>query len=573
VAAARGGGELEGRLLAGRYRVVEQLGRGGMGVVCRARDEVLGRDVAVKELRTFLDASGEELAGLRLRMQREARAAARIRHAGVISVYDVAEEDGRPIIVMELVGGPSLDDVLHERGVLDPREAAALGAEVADALGAAHAVGVLHRDVKPGNILLENGGRVVLTDFGIATMEDPSNGTTSTPKLTQSGQLVGSLDFLAPERAQGQRPGPASDIWSLGATLYAAVEGISPFSRTSPYSTMTAIVTEPMPEPRRAGPLAPVLRELMNKDARARPDAQRARQMLAAVAHGTSQGLQGAVAERPPTADQSTAMLRARDEQPQRPTRLERGWRPPAGRDAQLPPDTAAGASGSARGRRRLALVAAVVAVILAGTAAIWGMTGRSGPGNSGSGNSGPDNARQDAAQPVISAPSLPAASTGGRSAVGKAPAAGVTRTSTPPGIQGEPSAGGGMSTVGPSGVGGTSGGSPGSRGHTTPTTPAPTPRSAPPPAPPPPAPTSPPQPWKSCTYYSGTALTQYGDKGQRVVEVQCILQARGYSVGSSGVDGDFGAATKAAVEHFQRDHHLAVDGQVGVHTWSALRG
>ena len=191
-----------GRLLAGRYRVIEQLGRGGMGTVCRCMDEVLGREVAVKELRTFSDVSGQELAELRLRMQREARAAARVRHNGVIAVHDVAEEDGRPIIVMELVPGPSLDDVLTDKGTLDPREAAAIGAKVADALSAAHAVGVLHRDVKPGNVLLERGGRVVLTDFGIATMEDPGDGSTS--NLTQSGQLMGSLDFLAPERAQGQ---------------------------------------------------------------------------------------------------------------------------------------------------------------------------------------------------------------------------------------------------------------------------------------------------------------------------------------------------------------------------------
>ena len=268
----------DGRVLAGRYRVVEQLGRGGMGMVCRAVDEVLGREVAVKELRTFADASAEELADLRLRMQREARAAARIRHAGVISVHDVAEDDGRPVIVMELVDGPSLADVLAERGAMDPREAAGIGARVADALGAAHAAGVLHRDVKPGNVLLERGGRVVLTDFGIATMEDPGDGAAD--RLTQSGQLVGSLDFLAPERAQGRRPGPASDIWSLGAMLYAAVEGGSPFRRTSTWSTLSAIITEPVPEPRAAGPLAPVLAMLLAKDPEARPDAARARELL-----------------------------------------------------------------------------------------------------------------------------------------------------------------------------------------------------------------------------------------------------------------------------------------------------
>ncbi|GAA3775340.1 hypothetical protein GCM10022403_007770 [Streptomyces coacervatus] len=271
-----------GRLLAGRYRVVAQLGRGGMGVVWRAVDEVLGREVAVKELRTYTDAGGPELADLRLRMQREARAAARVRHPAVVAVHDVAEVDGRPLIVMELVDGPSLEQVLRERGSLDPVEAAGIGAKVMDALAAAHRAGVLHRDVKPGNILLERSGRVVLTDFGIAAMEDPGDGAAT--HLTRSGALVGSLDYLAPERAQGADAGPASDVWALGATLYAAVEGSSPFHRTSTYSTLTAIVTEPLPEPERAGPLAPVLQQLLDKRPDTRPDAEQARVLLQAVA-------------------------------------------------------------------------------------------------------------------------------------------------------------------------------------------------------------------------------------------------------------------------------------------------
>lgn len=272
------------RLLARRYRVVARLGRGGMGVVWRAVDEVLGREVAVKELRTFTDAHGPELADLRLRMQREARAAARVRHPGVVAVHDIAEVDGRPLIVMELIDGPSLDDVLSERGPIDPREAAGIGAKVMEALAAAHAVGVLHRDVKPGNILLDRSGRVVLTDFGIATMDDPGDG--SATHLTRSGELIGSLDYLAPERAQGADPGPASDVWALGATLYAAVEGTSPFRRTSTYSTLTAIVSEPLPEPGRAGRLVPVLRQLMEKRPELRPDAGQARGMLETVARG-----------------------------------------------------------------------------------------------------------------------------------------------------------------------------------------------------------------------------------------------------------------------------------------------
>ncbi|GAA3490873.1 hypothetical protein GCM10018987_49560 [Streptomyces cremeus] len=277
--------------LAGRYRVIEQLGRGGMGVVWRAVDEVLGREVAVKELRTYNDSSAPELADLKLRMQREARAAARVRHPGVVAVHDVTEHDGRPVIVMELVDGPSLDDVLGERGPLGPREAAGIGAKVLESLAAAHRVGVLHRDVKPGNILLERGGRVVLTDFGIAAMDDPGDG--SATHLTRSGELVGSLDYLAPERAQGQEPGPASDVWALGATLYAAVEGGSPFRRTSTWSTLTAIVVEPLPEPVRSGPLAPVLERLLCKDPARRPDAEEAARLLTAVADGTSAAPRG----------------------------------------------------------------------------------------------------------------------------------------------------------------------------------------------------------------------------------------------------------------------------------------
>ncbi|WTP63284.1 protein kinase [Streptomyces phaeochromogenes] len=287
-----------GRLLVGRYRVVAQLGRGGMGVVWRALDEVLGREVAVKELRTYSDAGAPELADLGLRMQREARAAARVRHPGVVAVHDVAEVDGRPLIVMELVDGPSLDDVLRERGTLDAREVAGIGAKVMDALSAAHRAGVLHRDVKPGNILLDRSGRVVLTDFGIATMDDPGDG--SATHLTRSGELVGSLDYLAPERAQGHEPGPASDIWALGATLYAAVEGASPFRRTSTWSTLTAIVVEPLPEPQRAGPLGPVLRQLMHKQPESRPDAGEASRLLQAVADATTGTDSATTGLRPP---------------------------------------------------------------------------------------------------------------------------------------------------------------------------------------------------------------------------------------------------------------------------------
>ena len=274
---------LAGQLLAGRYRVIDQVGAGGMGVVHQAVDEVMGRQVAVKVLRANSDATGEELTELRTRMGREARAAARIRHHGVITTYDVAEHDGRPIVVMELIDGPSLEDVL-EKGPLEPQEAARIGEAVMDALDAAHRVGVLHRDVKPGNILLETGGRVVLADFGIAGIHAPGDGAPT--NLTRTGQLVGSLDYMPPERADDGDHTPAGDVWSLGMTLFTAVEGAPAFHRSSVLRTLNAIVDDPLPDVRRAGHLAPLLTALLHKDPGQRPTAAQAREMLAAAAAG-----------------------------------------------------------------------------------------------------------------------------------------------------------------------------------------------------------------------------------------------------------------------------------------------
>ncbi|TVL89788.1 serine/threonine-protein kinase [Streptomyces sp. SAJ15] len=271
----------EERLLAGRYLLVEQLGHGGMGTVWRAQDQVLGREVAVKEL-TVSGLPPEELAVLHTRMEREARAAARVKHPGVVTVFDVLEEDGRPWIVMELIDGQSLADVIATEGTLLPRDAARLGAQLLSALDRAHQLGVLHRDIKPANVLLERGGRVVLTDFGIAVMGGSSG-------LTRTGDVIGSPDYLAPERAMGHRPGPESDLWSLGVTLYAAVEGQSPFRRTTTMSTLHAVVADELPEPRHAGPLAPVIEALLRKDPNQRPSAELAQRMLSDVASGPAQ--------------------------------------------------------------------------------------------------------------------------------------------------------------------------------------------------------------------------------------------------------------------------------------------
>ncbi|MBU6532653.1 serine/threonine-protein kinase [Streptomyces mayonensis] len=270
---------MQGRLVADRYRLEEAIGSGGMGRVWRAHDEVLHRIVAIKELTAALYVSESDQAILLARTRGEARAAARINHSAVVTVHDVLEHDGRPWIVMELVEGRSLADAVKTEERVEPREAARIGLWVLRALRAAHAAGVLHRDVKPGNVLLGDDGRVLLTDFGIAQIEGDST-------ITRTGEVVGSVDYLAPERVRGHDPGPSSDLWALGATLYTAVEGRSPFRRTSPLTTMQAVVEEEATEPRYAGPLAPVISALLCKDPQARPDATETEHLLAQAAEG-----------------------------------------------------------------------------------------------------------------------------------------------------------------------------------------------------------------------------------------------------------------------------------------------
>ncbi|MFJ9906049.1 protein kinase [Streptomyces sp. NPDC101152] len=277
------------RVIAGRYRLLSPLGEGGMGTVWRARDEVLHREVAVKEVRAPAGLPAGDVERLYARLEREAWAAARVANRNVVTVYDVATQDGRPWIVMELVRGISLAELLDAEGPLEPRRAAHIGAEVLSALRAAHAAGVLHRDVKPANVLLSNDDRVVLTDFGIAQVEGSS-------ALTMTGEVIGSPEFLAPERALGRTPGPESDLWSLGVLLYAAVEGNSPFRQATPLNTLRAIVDEELPAPRRAGPLAPVIEGLLRKDPAERLPADRAEQDLRLVAAGGTPRADGAQA-------------------------------------------------------------------------------------------------------------------------------------------------------------------------------------------------------------------------------------------------------------------------------------
>jgi tRNA A-37 threonylcarbamoyl transferase component Bud32 len=262
----------EDRIVAGRYRLRQVVGRGGMGVLWAARDEMLGRDVAVKELRPPLDAAGEHNALVRERALREARAAARVTHPSAVTVYDVVEEDERPWIVMELLSPRTLADVLAVEGPLAPGAVARIGLDLLDALTTAHQAGVLHRDVKPGNILFADG-RAVLVDFGIATLDGDAS-------PTSTGVLLGSPAFMSPERARGERPTPASDLWSLGATLFTAVEGVSPFRRDGQLPTLAAVVTQDAPPAEHAGPLRALLAGLLARDPADRPTAAQTRARL-----------------------------------------------------------------------------------------------------------------------------------------------------------------------------------------------------------------------------------------------------------------------------------------------------
>jgi tRNA A-37 threonylcarbamoyl transferase component Bud32 len=262
----------EDRIVAGRYRLRRIVGRGGMGVLWAARDEMLGREVAVKELRTQMGADGEHDEVARERALREARAAARVTHPSAVTVYDVVEEGGRPWIVMELLPSRTLADVLTVDGPLAPPAVARIGLDLLDALTAAHEAGVVHRDVKPGNILLADG-RAVLVDFGIAMVDGDAS-------LTSTGLLLGSPAFMAPERARGEKPTPASDLWSLGATLFTAVEGDAPFRRDGQLPTLAAVVTQDAPPAEHAGPLRPLLAGLLARDPADRPTAAEARVQL-----------------------------------------------------------------------------------------------------------------------------------------------------------------------------------------------------------------------------------------------------------------------------------------------------
>ncbi|MFJ3961661.1 serine/threonine-protein kinase [Streptomyces sp. NPDC090036] len=273
----------DARLIAGRYRLDARLGRGGMGIVWRATDQLLGRSVAVKEVALDPALSADEARQQRERTLREARAAAQLKHPHIIVVHDIVEDGELPYIVMELVEGGSLADRLSRTGPVDLAEAARIGIALIGALRTAHAAGVLHRDIKPANVLLEApGGRPVLTDFGIAQV---SGATT----LTTTGSFVGSPEYTAPERMSGQtKSGPEADLWSLGALLCAALSGTSPFRRDSLGGILHAVVFDEIRPPEACGPLLPVVRGLLERDPAERLGAERAEQLLRAAAQAAA---------------------------------------------------------------------------------------------------------------------------------------------------------------------------------------------------------------------------------------------------------------------------------------------
>ncbi|MYT71289.1 protein kinase [Streptomyces sp. SID8367] len=353
-------GGVRGLVVAGRYRLDEHIGQGGMGRVWRAADEMLDRPVAVKEMR--IDGLDPEDARTRReRTLREARATARIDHPGVVGVYDVVDEGERLWIVMELIDSRSLEQTLVEDGPLGVDDVARIGRSLAEALREVHAGGVLHRDIKPGNVLLERVGRhrVMLTDFGIAAIQD-------TEALTMVGMLVGSPDYMAPERISGRPQGPPSDLWSLGATLCAALGGSSPFSRDTTLATLHAVLYEEPRLPPGAGRLTPLLTRLLAKEPEDRPGLDEVVKALAPPAP--------APVARPSTPTLDIGLRRPVPPPPARPaaSRQEAPTecaKPVPGTDLPGPPPA------RHRGPRRRGLLIAVAVALAGGVAAALALT------------------------------------------------------------------------------------------------------------------------------------------------------------------------------------------------------
>lgn len=368
-------------MLGRRYRLLSQVGRGGMGRVWHAHDDLLHRDVAVKEVifPPGLTASDREV--LFERTLREARSTARLSHPGIVTVHDVVEEDDRPWIVMEFVHARSLQQVIDEDGRLPYAQVADIGAQMLAALRVAHAAGVLHRDVKPANVLLDTGTRgalrVVITDFGIARMEGDAN-------LTQTGLVLGSPAYIAPERARGEPASPASDLWSLGATLYAACEGRGPHERVEAMAALAAVLHEEAEPPSHAGPLAPVLMGLLVKEPAERLTADQAAADLARTARGDAPS--GADVSLHYSAENGSWTLKNT-------AGIGTGTGPAARELDGLARDSGGQAAGRAAQERRIAMIVAgvlLVAVVVGALLFVLHHPARSSPGRTTSGSPSP---------------------------------------------------------------------------------------------------------------------------------------------------------------------------------------
>jgi len=363
-----------GYRVAGRYRLAERLGGGGMGAVWLGSDERLGRRVAVKQLVLPVGTTPESAREQRERMMREGRIAARVSHAHAIAVYDVADDAGAPWLVMEHLPSASLAAVLSADGVLPVQQVAQIGAQLADALVAVHAAGIVHRDVKPGNVLVGRGpgieGLVKITDFGISH-------ATGDVRLTQTGMVTGTPAYLSPEVARGEEPGPAGDVWSLGATLFTALEGDPPFGSSGNSLELLHRVAAGQPDrPVRSGALTPVLERMLTADPAARPSMAEVRDALARTAAGSDGDVTAVLSARTP--------LRTVPPPPRDPTRTDlpaappSGARPASGRQPAtsarpvVAPRPAAPARRASRGPA-IAL-GVVVLLLLAGAGAWWGL-------------------------------------------------------------------------------------------------------------------------------------------------------------------------------------------------------
>ncbi|MFI6865434.1 serine/threonine-protein kinase [Nocardia sp. NPDC050406] len=358
------------RLIAGRYRLGDPIGTGAMGVVWRATDVRLRRTVAVKQLILGPGLSRSQAIEARMRAMREGRIAARLHHVNAVTVFDVAEEDGQPWLVMEYVNAPSLAALMREKGHLPPTEVARIGAKVAAALAAAHDAGIVHRDVKPANILVADDGTVKITDFGISR-------AVGDVTVTSTGFLAGTPAYLSPEVARGENPEPPSDVFALGSTLYAAVEGAPPFGEgDNPLAVLHSVARAQVPEPRRAGPLGPVLTELLDADATTRPTMKQAQEALQAVAEGRSAPLvhsptkilpPAAAAAAADTSAQTTVLSKSRGTVPVgNADDATRHVDMSAARTPSTPiPPNSGGGQGDKDRNRRLALIAVGVAAVL----------------------------------------------------------------------------------------------------------------------------------------------------------------------------------------------------------------